>query len=76
LQKLKPAVEAVIPSNADSDPHTLMPLEVGKLPVSKPPSAVETTRTESSRRVHPAAGQTTSRPTSKEWNADERWLAH
>jgi serine/threonine-protein kinase len=74
LQKAEPRGQAPIPSKA-TGPQAL-PVGLGELPATKPISAAASTRTEHSKRTHQVTGQTTSRPTIREWNSDERWLAH
>jgi serine/threonine protein kinase len=76
LQKAKPSDQVVVPSNAAADPQLLLPVGVGGGAATKPPSAAASTGTVPSKRAQQAAGPTTSRRTAKEWNSDERWLAH
>jgi serine/threonine-protein kinase len=76
LQKAEPMLQVAIPSKATANPQPLLPVGVGELPATNPPSAAASTRTEPSKRAHQAARRTTSPPTIKEWNSAERWLAH
>jgi hypothetical protein len=74
LQKAEPRVQAPIPSKATGS--QALPVGLGELPATKPTNAAASTRTEHSKRTHQVTGQTTSRRTIREWNSDERWLAH
>ncbi len=73
VQTADASVRIAIPS---VDPHALPLVGEGEVPATKVPSAVPATRTGPSNRTHKMAGQTPSGQPIKEWNSDERWLAH
>ncbi len=77
LQKAEATEQVAMPSKAANDPHTLLPVEgEGELPATKRPKTAPSARTQPAKRKHQAAGQMASPTSIKEWNSDERWLAH
>jgi serine/threonine-protein kinase len=76
LGKTEPGVQVALPSKPETipqaEPHTVTEAS----PATKLPRAPSATAPAVAKRARQAPRQTTSPTTIKEWNSDERWLAH